>query len=278
MQGKDNPYIPEPAIILKIRRDSSDTKTFRVRFEDEAKQKSFTFKAGQFMEVSVLGVGEAPISICSSPSERAWIEMNIRAVGSLTGAMHRLREGDIFHMRGPYGNSFPFEEIKGKNLLFAAGGIGLAPLRPLLLLVLEKRKLFGRIQVLHGAKSPGELLFRPELESFARSGDIELLLTVDQPDESWRGNIGLITALWEKYEILCEDAVAFVCGPPVMIHFTIQKLLESGFPDERIFTTLERHMKCGIGKCGHCNIGEKFVCVDGPVFSLVGLKGLPKIG
>jgi len=271
-----NEYIPYPAIIESIRDESFDTKTFKVVFEDKGLAASFNYKPGQFMQLSLLGIGEAPISITSSPCNQGSLEFTIRAAGKLTRAIHELKPADKIYVRGPYGNSFPFEEVKGKDLYFVAGGIGLPPLRSVINEVFNKREEFGRIKILYGAKTPDELCFKEELKSWQDITDTEVLLTVDKPDESWKGNVGVVTALWDKTDITSSNGVGYVCGPPIMIRFVIERLTRTGFKDENIYVSLERYMKFGIGKCGHCNIGAEFVCIDGPVFSYNQLKGMPE--
>jgi len=271
-----NEYIPYPAVIESIQNESFDTKTFKVVFEDKNLAESFSYKPGQFAQLSLLGIGEAPISITSSPCNRGFLEFTIRAAGKLTNAMHRLKPGDRIYVRGPYGNSFPFEQVKGKDLYFIAGGIGLPPLRCLINSVFDRREEFGRIKILYGAKTPDELCFKQELKSWRAIPDTEVLLTVDAPDEGWKENVGVVTTLWDKTDMASPDGVAYICGPLIMIRFVIIELTKSGFKDENIYVTLERYMKCGIGKCGHCNIGAKFVCIDGPAFSYSQLKELPK--
>jgi len=271
-----NEYIPEPAVIESIRDESFDTKTFKVVFEDNAQAASFSYKPGQFAQLSLLGIGEAPISITSSHCKQGFLEFTIRAVGRLTRAIHQLKPGDNIYIRGPYGNSWPFEEVKGKDLYFIAGGIGLPPLRSLINSVFDKREEFGRIKILYGSKTPDELCFKEELKSWQRITDTEVLLTVDKPEEGWKGNVGVVTTLWDKTDMTSSGGAAYVCGPPVMIRFVIERLTKTGFKDENIHVSLERYMKCGIGKCGHCNIGAKFVCIHGPVFTYSQIKGFPE--
>jgi len=270
-----NEYLPYPATVESIQSESFDTKTFKVVFEDKALAKSFNYKPGQFVQVSLLGIGEAPISITSCPHNKGFLELTIRAAGKLTRAIHQLKQGDKIYIRGPYGNSFPVEEVKGRDLYFIAGGIGLPPLRSVIKSVFNKREEFGKIKILYGAKTPDELCFKKELKTWSKITDAEVLLTVDEPDGGWQGNVGVVTTLWDKTDMATSAGIAYVCGPPIMIKFVIIKLLESGFKDENIYLTLERYMKCGIGKCGHCNIGEKFVCIDGPVFTYSQLKKFP---
>lgn len=270
-----NEYMPYPAIIEEVRKETFDTKTFRVRFADKKQADSFKYKQGQFMELSLIGVGEAPISITSSPSRKGYPEFTIRAAGRVTKAIHNLKKGDTIFLRGPYGNSFPFEEIKRKNIYFVAGGIGLVPLRSLINMVFDNRKDFKHVKVLYGAKTPDELCFKDELEVWKKIPDTEVWLTVDKPCDGWGCRVGVVTELWKDMHIHPENAIAIVCGPPIMIKFVVIQLQKSGFKDKDIIMTLERYMKCGIGKCGHCNIGEKFVCVDGPVFNYEQVKALP---
>lgn len=270
-----NEYIPYKAIIQSIQKESFDTNTYRVVFDEEKIKESFDYKPGQFAEVSVLGVGEVPISITSSPARKGFLEFTIRKTGKVTDAIHRLKTGDSLFIRGPYGNAFPFEEIKGKNIYFIAGGIGLAPIRSLINEVFDNRKDFGHIKILYGAKTPDELCFKQELESWKKIADTEVWLTVDKPYEGWRYRTGVVTELWKDTDVHPKNAVSIVCGPPIMIKFVAQKLNESGFKDKDIVMTLERHMKCGIGKCGHCNIADKFVCIDGPVFNYEQVKSMP---
>jgi sulfhydrogenase subunit gamma (sulfur reductase) len=270
-----NEYVPHPAVIESVQKESFDTKTFKLAFENKTLAESFDYKPGQFVQVSLLGVGEAPISIASCPGRKKLLELTIRAAGKLTRAIHQLEPGDKIHIRGPYGNSFPLEEVAGKDLYFIAGGIGLPPLRGLIKSVLYKRSDFGKVKILYGAKTPNELCFKEELKTWVQIEDTEVYLTVDKPDESWRGDVGVVTKLWDKADMTTTDGIAYVCGPPIMIKFVVVNLLESGFKDKNIYITLERYMKCGIGKCGHCNIGDKFVCTDGPVFSYAQLKEFP---
>lgn len=270
-----NEYFPYQVKIEDIKQETFDTKTFRVKFTDENLAKTFSYKQGQFMEVSLIGAGEAPISITSSPSRKGYLEFCIRTIGKVTKAIHSLQRGDAFYVRGPYGNQFPFEELKGKNVYFIAGGIGLAPVRSLMNLVFDHRKDFGHIKILYGAKTPDELCFKDELEVWKKIPNTEVWLTVDKPCEGWGCKIGVVTELWKETKIDPKNAVAVVCGPPIMIKFATLKLMESGFCASDVIMTLERFMKCGLGKCGHCNIAEKFVCTDGPVFTYEQINKFP---
>ncbi len=272
-----NEYLPYPVKIVSVFDETPDTKTFRVSFVDSSIANNFNYKQGQFVQVSVLGVGEAPISISSSPADSGFFELTIRNSGYVTGAIHKLKEGDSFYVRGPYGNNFPFKELFGKSLVFVVGGIGLAPVRGLIKLVLNNREKFKDVKILYGAKSPEDICFKGELKRWKERSDISVYTTVDRADESWSGSVGLVTGLYDTAELDGTDGVAIVCGPPVMMKFAALSLVERNFDKGNIILTLERYMKCGIGKCGHCNIGNLYVCVDGPVFSWKVIEHFPEI-
>ncbi|NOY07557.1 MAG: hydrogenase [Spirochaetes bacterium] len=262
-----NEYIPHLAEIVSVRKETHDTKTYRLVFRDSGLAGSFDYKQGQFVQVSVLGVGEAPISITSSPSRKGFLELTLRAAGRVTSAICRLHTGDSVYIRGPYGNFFPFKELKGRDILFIAGGIGLAPVRSLINLVFDNRDAFGHITILYGAKTPQEICFKNELIKWEGIRDTSVFTTVDKPDGTWKGHTGVVTSLYDKANINSKNSTAVLCGPPVMIKFAAKELLQRGFCRPDIIVTLERYMKCGIGKCGHCNIGGLYVCTDGPVFT-----------
>ncbi len=267
-------YTPRLLPIEEIVEETRDIKTFRIlRPED------FTYRPGQFAEIFVPGVGEAPFSISSSPTEKTFLEFSIKRLGSVTGALHRLNPGNAVGLRGPYGNGFPLEELLGKNLLFVGGGIGLAPLRSLINYVLspEYRASFGSIFILYGARTPEDLVFRRELARWRERKDLTLCLTVDEGSASWEGRVGLVPdVLREVFTFPCENWAGIVCGPPIMIKFTLKALREIGFGERDIITTLEMKMKCGLGKCGRCNVGPYYVCQDGPVFSCEVLLRMPE--
>jgi NAD(P)H-flavin reductase len=230
---------------------------------------------GQFVEVSVFGVGEAPISISSSPSRsNGSFELCVRKVGDVTSALHLLQPGDRVGVRGPYGRGFPVEKFRGKDILFAPGGLGLAPLRSLINQVLDERALYGRVIILYGARSPSELLFKDELKEWGSRTDVELHLTVDRGDEAWTGNVGVITTLFRDLTIYPRNTVAITCGPPVMYRFVLMELLGKGIAEGNIWLSLERRMKCGVGKCGHCQINNIYACQSGPAFPYSEIKGL----
>ncbi|HLE16368.1 MAG TPA: FAD/NAD(P)-binding protein [Anaerolineales bacterium] len=237
--------------------------------------KSLDHRPGQFLEVSILGVGEAPISISSSPSRSNGVfEMCVRKVGDVTSAIHRLQSGDKIGLRGPFGHGFPIEKFRGKDMLFAPGGLGLAPLRSLINQVLDERALFGRVILLYGAKTPPELLFKDELREWAERSDIELHLSVDRGDETWTGNVGVITTLFKFITVNPRNTVAVTVGPPAMYRFVLMEFMGMGIPEGNIYLDLERRMKCGVGRCGHCQINNIYACQSGPVFSYKDIKGL----
>ena len=232
-------------------------------------------KPGQFVEVSLLGVGEAPISISSSPSRsNGSFELCVRRAGDLTSVLHRMTPGEMIGIRGPFGRGFPFERFRGKDMLFAPGGLGLAPLRSLINQVLDERGNFGRVIILYGARHPSELLFTDELAEWQARDDIELHLTVDRADDDWKDNVGVITTLFPKIDIHPRNTVAVTIGPPVMYRFVLMELLGKGIPEGNIWLSLERRMKCGVGKCGHCQINHLYTCQSGPSFSYTEIKHL----
>ncbi len=265
----ENVYLPRVAVLDRVVDEIQDVKTFYWHFEDPADREAFKgFRPGQFVQVTLFGAGEMPLSLPPSPTEGETF-FTVRRVGSCTEALHGLRPGDKFGVRGPYGNGFPMGSFHGKNLVFVAGGIGLIPLRSCIVYALAHREKYRRIQIFLGARTPRDLMYRDKLREWERSAGVECYLTVDRAEEGWAGNVGVVGSLFKKpgVEVPVEDTVAFVCGPPVMFRFVIRDLAGMGFSEESIISTLERYMKCGVGKCGHCCIGVAYVCVDGPVFS-----------
>ncbi|MCK9418841.1 MAG: FAD/NAD(P)-binding protein [Nitrospirae bacterium] len=274
----ENIYLPKTAVLDRVKDEIAEVKTFYWHFEDETAQKAFKkFRPGQFAQVSLFGVGEFPTSLPPSPTEDQTF-FTVRSVGSCTSALHRLKPGDKFGVRGPYGNGFPMEAYYGKNLVFVAGGIGLIPLRSCIVYALNNRDKYGRIQIYCGSKTPNELMYVANLREWEQAAGIECLLTVDRtcPTDVWTGNIGVVGSLFKKpgVQVPVDNTIAFVCGPPVMFRFVIKDLLDLGFEEKNIVSTLERYMKCGVGKCGHCCIGVAYVCTDGPVFTYEQIKKL----
>jgi anaerobic sulfite reductase subunit B len=259
-----NPYQPQPATILDIRRQTASDSTFRLAWETPA-------QPGQFFEVSVPRLGEAPISI--SAIGDGYLEMTIRKMGCVTEGIFALRVGDTLFLRGPYGHGFPLARLAGSSLLIAAGGTGLAPVKPVIEYCLAHPELFPRCEVLLGFRSPRELLFREEIVAWQQQ--IPVQVTVDQADDAWTGHVGVITRLIPALDLSPLDGVqAVVVGPPLMMKFTVLALLERGLRAEQIWVSYERRMSCGLGKCGHCKINEKYVCVDGPVFNFAEARWL----
>jgi sulfhydrogenase subunit gamma (sulfur reductase) len=265
-------YMPTPARIVEIKQFTDLEKWFRIELPSGF---SIAHRPGQFVEVSVLGVGEAPISICSSPAHsNGSFELCVRSVGRLSGAMHRLSIGSMIAVRGPFGRSFPIERFRGKDIIFIAGGLGLAPLRSLINEVLDERGKYGHIMILYGTRSPAEFLFPDDLKLWAEREDIEFHLTVDRPTPGWQGNIGVITTLMPKMKFQARNTVAAIVGPPVMYRFVLMELLAKGIAEGNIWMSFERQMKCGVGKCGHCQMHHIYTCQKGPALSYAEIKNL----
>lgn len=271
--AQENVYLPHIVVIDKIIEETTLVRTFHFNFKDERLRNKFTFESGQFAELSVFGVGEATFCISSSPTRNDHLECAVNRVGLVTNALHRLGVGAEIGFRGPYGNSFPLDLMQGKNLVFVGGGIGLAPLRSIIWNVLDNRDKYGKIDIIYGARSPVDLCFKYELDSWSQDKSLNMVATVDKGDKSWTGKEGFVTKILEQVSPSANNAVAIVCGPPIMIRFTFPVLEKLGFLPEQIITTLEKRMKCGIGKCGRCNIGNLYVCRDGPVFTYAQIRG-----
>jgi NAD(P)H-flavin reductase len=266
-----SPYVPRLAELISSETFTPREKLFRLKFKDGG---ILNHNPGQFVEVSILGIGEAPISISSSPTRGDWFELGFRSVGSVTNAFAALKPGDVVGIRGPFGNGFPIPKLKEQDILFVAGGIGVFPLRSMLQYAFDKRDQFGKLTVLYGFREPSDELFRNVIREWRRNPsisipDFSLLQTVDRahPDEGWEGNVGVITTLFPKVEIDPAKTIALVCGPPVMYRYVVKECLKKGMQNNQIWMSLERHMKCGMGLCGHCQISKVYVCQEGPVFS-----------
>jgi NAD(P)H-flavin reductase len=276
LSALDNIYLPKVAVLDRVAAEIAEVKTFYWHFTDPREQAAFRrFRPGQFAQVTIFGAGEFPASLPPSPTE-AETFFTIRQVGSCTAALHQLKPGDQFGVRGPYGNGFPMEDYAGKNLVFVAGGIGLIPLRSCIIYALARRERYGQIQIYYGAKTPLELMYLENLAQWEKAAGVQCHLTVDRAAGEWQGNVGVVGSLFKKpgVTVPVENTVAFVCGPPVMFRFVIKDLQAMGFADQQIVSTLERYMKCGVGKCGHCCIGVAYVCVDGPVFTYAQIQKL----
>jgi len=269
-------YVPMIAVIEDIIDETPDTKTFRLRFEDDEYAQSFSWEPGQFVEVTVFGAGEAPIGFASDPAEKRFFELTVVARGKVTKAMHAMQKGDRLGIRGPLGNCWPLEAMKGMDIVIISGGCGLAPLRPAILHILRNRGDYGDFWLLYGARTPADRDYKYDLEKWAKRDDMHLLQTVDVADENWTETVGVVTVLLEKIKVNPENAVALTCGPPVMIKFSTIELLDMGFSEDRIVTSQERYMKCGVGKCGHCCVNHVYLCTEGPVFTYAQLRALPE--
>lgn len=270
-----NPYLPEIATIIEIIQETHNIKTFRVKLCSDERMQNFHFEPGQVGQLSVFGVGEATFVINSPPTRKDYLQFSVMRVGEVTSKLHTLSTGDRVGVRAPLGNHFPYESMKGKDIVFIGGGIGMAPLRTLLLFMLDNRQDYGQIRVLYGARSPQDMAFSYELPEWLECKDMETVLTIDREAEGWEHKVGLIPNVLLEMAPKPAKAVAVTCGPPIMIKFTLQALKKLGFKDDQIITTLEKRMKCGVGICGRCNIGAKYVCVDGPVFTYEQLRELP---
>jgi sulfhydrogenase subunit gamma (sulfur reductase) len=275
MENIYKPYLME---VKEVISETPDTTTFKLQFKDLETAKSFSFKAGQFGEYSVFGEGECTFCIASSPTRPEYLECSFKKYGKVTQALTRLNVGDTIGFRGPYGNYFPLDEMKGKNVVFIAGGIGLAPVRCIIDNVLDLRNEFKDITIVYGARSVADLVYKNLLKEWKERKDIKTVVTVDPGGETpdWKGEIGFVPTIVEKVKPKSKNTVAIVCGPPIMIKYTMPVLAKLGFKDEDMITTLENRMKCGLGKCGRCNIGNVYVCKDGPVFTNAQLKELPQ--
>lgn len=271
----DNPMLPYLGKLIEVRDLATEIKLFRVEMMDGGKDAFRTFQPGQFAFVSAFGLGEAPFGIANTFGRGSAIDFAVARIGSVTTGLHELGEGDIVGVRGPLGNWFPMKKFKGKNLVVLGGGIGGAPLRPVIQYVLDHRTDFGTLTILWAARQPSLLVFTDEYDEWRAAPNTNLHLTVDSPDEKWDHNVGLITQLLEKVSPSAENTITITCGPPIMIHFVTKMLQEKmGFAPKNNYVTLEARMHCGMGKCGRCNLGEKLICVDGPVFNMEEVGGL----
>ncbi|MGE5591095.1 MAG: FAD/NAD(P)-binding protein [Bacillota bacterium] len=274
-----SPLVPQVATIRRVvqETDSGDVRTFHVSFDRPEVAEAFRFLPGQCAMVSRVGAGESMISISSSPTRPDYLEFAIKNAGRHTNLIHQLGEGRKLGIRGPYGNHFPVESSRGKNLVIIGGGFALAPVRSFITYCLDHRDQYGRMDIIYGARSPGDLCFKYDLkETWPSQPDVYVHVTVDRGDEAWTGPVGFVPSFTEQLAPRPDNAVAVVCGPPAMIKFTLPVLERLGFGDDQIITTLEMKMQCGVGLCGRCNIGGQYVCQDGPVFSLAQLKRLPQ--
>ena len=271
LKRKDSEYEIKKGRILRTKEITDLEKLFEIVFPGG---ENLNHEPGQFVMVSLLGVGEAPFSVSSSPTKLGSFELVVRNVGKLTNAINRLKAGDEVGIRGPFGNGFPVHILDGSDLLFVAGGIGIVPLHSLINYAIDNRRDFGKVNILLGCNRPEDMLFSDELDEWTKRLDVNFECTVDRADSGWKGNIGLITSLIPGINLIPERTFAFVVGPPIMYKFVVAKLLEKEIPERQILISLERHMKCGLGKCGHCQINGIYCCQEGPVFSYDKIKDM----
>lgn len=272
ISGHERPMVPALARIIDRTIETSNTATYQLELCDPGLAAKFRFRPGQFNMVYAFGVGEAAISICSDPGDCTKFSHTIRHVGSVTFAISRLSPGDCVGVRGPFGSSWPLSACRGRDVLLVAGGIGIAPLRPMIYELLRHRDLYGRLMLLYGVRSPRDMLYREEVEGWMRRRDFQVLTTVDYPDADWSGPVGVVTNLMRRVRVDAARTSVFVCGPRIMNRAAAHSFLAHHVPQEHIFVSLERNMRCGIGQCGHCQYGPKFVCKDGPVFSYASIQ------
>jgi len=271
----DNLYKLRPVSIIRTLPQIHDHRLFQLQLEDGTTWESFGHQPGQFLEVSIFGKGEAPISISSPSTRLGALEICVRRTGRVTNALFEMGKGSTFYIRGPYGRGFPIDTLKGKKLLLIAGGLGLAPLRSLLLYALDKRDEFDDLILMYGTNNPDNVLFKYELLSFYDRDDIRYLYSVDKDEEGiWKQYVGVVTGLFDRTALSPENTYAVMCGPPIMYRFVLQKLISLGFSKDHIYMSLERMMKCGVGKCGHCAIGDRYCCMDGPVFPYTEIENI----
>ncbi|MEI8350217.1 MAG: FAD/NAD(P)-binding protein [Candidatus Omnitrophota bacterium] len=265
-------YLPEKVTVTKIIEETPTIKTFIFKPEE-----NFSFETGQFIELTYPGVGEAPFTPSSNPNRKDGFEVTIMRVGKVTELFHKAKPGDIFGVRGPYGNGYPLDSFKGKELVIVGGGVGLAPLRSLIYALYARITDFKKIIICYGARSPVDIVYKYQLDEFKKQNNVEFRLTVDRADNSWKGNVGIVTTLLDKLPLCLPEAIGIVCGPPIMMKFATLKLLDLGLQPTNIYLSMEKNMSCGLGKCGHCRLGKFYICKDGPVFRFEDIKEIEDI-
>ncbi len=260
-----NPYLIQSATIVDKIQETENITTYRLRLVDEQVRRSFRFTAGQFNMVYLFGVGEVAISIVSDPDEPEFLDHSIRVVGRVTEAIARLQQGDVLGIRGPFGQGWPLEEAQGRDVMIITGGLGCAPVVGAIEYIFRRRTQYGAVKILHGVKMPHDLLYRERFDAWRRHPDTEVLLTSDQPDKTWHYHVGVVTELFERVVVDPGCTMVLMCGPEIMMRMSVPILMQRGIPATAIYCSLERHMECGIGLCGHCQLGPYFLCKDGPV-------------
>ncbi len=261
--------MPNKVTLIKIIEETPTIKTFVFK-----PHVSFSFKTGQFVELTYPGAGEAPFTPSSSPNKKDEFEVTIMRVGRVTELFHNAKEGEVLGVRGPYGNGYPLDDFKGKELLIVGGGVGLAPLRSLIYALYARINDFKKIVICYGARSPQDIIYKYQLDEFKDQTKVEFRLTVDRAEPTWKGNVGIVTTTLDKLPIDTKSATGIVCGPPIMMKFVSLKLLELGFAPDKVYLSMEKNMSCGLGKCGHCRLGKYYICKDGPVFKLQDIKDM----
>lgn len=270
IEAPSEEMIPDYYRIVRTEKNTHDTFTIEL----DTSKSGFQFSPGQFNMLYMFGVGEVPISISGNPSDKNKLTHTIRAVGTVTRAMKKLKKGDFLGVRGPFGTSWPVEKAAGADVVLVTGGIGLAPLRPSLYHILSNREKFGKVVLLYGTRTPDDILYRKELEQWRSRFDLEVLVTVDRAAADWKGNVGVVTSLIPRSHFDPPNTVAMLCGPEIMMRFTVQDLQKRGVSADDIYVSMERNMKCGIGFCGHCQCGPTFICKDGPVYPYKEVKDI----
>lgn len=267
-----NPYQPTKAVIEDITEETPTIKTFHLKPKE-----SIEFKTGQFVELTVPGIGEAPFTPSSNPFIKDRMEITIMNVGRVTSILHNMKPGEIVGIRGPYGKGYPVEEFRDKEIVIVGGGVGLAPLRSLLLHLFNDLDKYKKVSLYYGSRSPTDVVYKKLLPQWQKKKRFELTTTVDVGNDTWKGNVGLVTTILKDFKVDKKEAKTIVCGPPIMMKFTTFKLIDEGFQPQNIFLSMEKNMSCGLGKCGHCRLGKYYVCKDGPVFTFEELKNMPDI-
>jgi len=268
----NNPYRIIETEVLEVVTETPSIKTIKMRPKEE-----ISFVTGQFIELTIPGVGEAPFTPSSRPSVRDVMEVTVMKVGKVTECIHELKKGDIVGLRGPYGKGYPLDEFKGKEILIVGGGCGFAPIRSLMYSLFDRSDEFKKLSFRGGCRTPKELIYKNETEEWSKRKDLDLKLTVDSGEAGWRGNVGLVTTILDDVKMDRKTGIAVVCGPPIMMKFATKKLLEMGFKEDNVYLSMEKNMSCGIGKCGHCRLGTYYACKDGPVFTYSKIKNFPNI-
>ena len=272
MQQLENPYCPTRSEVLDVKTETPTIKSIKLKPDT-----AVSFETGQFIELTIPGIGEAPFTPSSTPSEKETLEISVMKVGKVTERIHTLNPGDIVGVRGPFGTGYPLDEFAGKEILVVGGGCGFAPLRSLMYELFDRSSQFKKLLFRGGCKTSADFLYREEISEWANRGDLDMELTVDIGDDGWNGHVGLVTTILDDMDMDTAGGIAIVCGPPVMMKFATTKILDLGFSDDRIYLSMEKNMSCGIGKCGHCRLGTYYACKDGPVFRFDKIRGFSHI-